>query len=61
MFRGLAYGFQIWRAVDFGFIKNVSPPNLNNARVEDLGVRLTNFRFGGLSLFVNSTLNARQI
>ena len=27
VFRGQAYVFQIWRAVDFGFI-NVNPPNL---------------------------------
>ncbi|MDA1017510.1 MAG: hypothetical protein O3A00_24015, partial [Planctomycetota bacterium] len=27
-FRGQAYVFQIWRAVDFGFITNVKPPNL---------------------------------
>ena len=32
-----------------------------NARIENLGVRLSNFRFGGLPLLVNSESNARQI
>ncbi|MDA1018319.1 MAG: hypothetical protein O3A00_28175 [Planctomycetota bacterium] len=29
-FRGLAYVFQIWRAFDAEFIKNVIPPNLKD-------------------------------
>ena len=32
-----------------------------NARVENLGVRLTNFRFGGVTLLMNPKSNARQI
>ena len=32
-----------------------------NAAIEGLGVRLTDFRFGGLSLLVISASNGRQI